>query len=219
MTVREIQEQVRLYHEQGKRIFVSSSFQTHSIPLLHILSQSKVEIDVLFIDTGFHFAETLAFRDRITELLGLQLINVRPLVSKKHQLDEEGRFFFVSDPDYCCFLNKTQSLEQVLTQYDVWISGVRADQSASRRRMKTEEAAPKDTIRFHPMLDWTIRDVYRYKRENNLPAHPLDMKGYLSIGCAPCTHLPQHSAGDRSGRWVGLNKTECGLHTDLILKK
>ncbi len=217
MTLREINLQLRHYHDAGKRIFVTSSFQTHSIPLLHILSRSGVPLDVLFINTGFHFPETLAFRDEVVALLNLNLINVRPILSKAEQRNSEGQFHFVSDPDYCCYLNKTQAMEPWLMRYDVWVNGVRADQSELRKSMKTEEEAPFNTLRFHPILDWSVRDVYRYKREHQLPAHPLDRQGYLSIGCAPCTRRME-TDDERSGRWFGLKKTECGLHMDLISK-
>ena len=217
MTLREINLQLRHYHDAGKRIFVTSSFQTHSIPLLHILSRSGVPLDVLFINTGFHFPETLAFRDEVVALLNLNLINERPILSKAEQRNSEGQFHFVSDPDYCCYLNKTQAMEPWLMRYDVWVNGVRADQSELRKSMKTEEEAPFNTLRFHPILDWSVRDVYRYKREHQLPAHPLDRQGYLSIGCAPCTRRME-TDDERSGRWFGLKKTECGLHMDLISK-
>lgn len=217
MTIGEIQEKLRNYHGEGKKIFVTSSFQTHSIPLLHILSRSGLPFDVLFINTGFHFPETLAFRDEVAALLNLNLINIRPLLSKIQQKNSEGQFYFVSDPDYCCYLNKTQAMEPWLMRFDVWVNGVRADQSAVRKNMEVEEKAPFNTLRFHPMLDWSVRDVYRYKREYQLPEHPLDRQGYLSIGCAPCTRR-MNLGDERSGRWYGLKKTECGLHTDLISK-
>jgi phosphoadenosine phosphosulfate reductase len=215
MTIQEIQEQLNKYKTSGKKIFVTSSFQTHSIPLLHILSQAEVEIDVLFINTGFHFAETLTFRDEVAGLLGLNLIDVRSLVPKNQQKDADGQFYFVTDPDYCCFLNKTQPLEPYLMQYDIWISGVRADQSAIRKNMKTEQPALFDTIRFNPILEWNAKQIYEYQELYNLPENPLDEKGYQSIGCVPCTQKYDLS-DERSARWFGMSKTECGLHTDLI---
>lgn len=217
MTVPEIYNQLTAYYEAGKRIFVSSSFQTHSIPLLHILSKAPVPVDILFINTGFHFPETLSFRDQISELLQIEVKNVRPLLSKHQQKDKQGQFYFASDPDHCCFLNKTQPLEPYLMQYDVWISGVRAGQSATRKAMKTEQEAPFNTLRFHPILDWSAKDIFDYRKEHNLPEHPLDAQGYQSIGCAPCTHKIDLS-DERSARWFGMNKVECGLHTDLISK-
>ena len=215
MNVHEIQEQLKKYQKSNKKIFVTSSFQTHSIPLLHILKNANVDIDVLFINTGFHFPETVAFKDEIGKLLNINIIDVRSQVSKSQQLDEDGHFYYASDSDFCCFLNKTQPLEPYLMQYDVWISGVRASQSSVRKNMKTEQEAPFNTKRFHPMLDWTQKQIYDYQIKHNLPEHPLDKEGYQSIGCAPCTRKFDIN-DERNARWFGQNKTECGLHKDLI---
>lgn len=217
MNFNEIKEQIEVYQSQGKRLFATSSFQTHSIPMLHLLSRIDKSIPVLFINTGFHFPETMSFRDQVKEQLGLNLIDVRSLVSRNLQRDTKGQFYFASDPDYCCFLNKTQPVEPFLAEYDVWINGIRADQNANRKNMKTEQAAPYGSVRFHPMLEWTSKMIYDYIREYKLPKHPLENQGYLSIGCEPCTRKMDLS-NDRSGRWFGLNKTECGLHTDLVTK-
>ena len=215
MTVHEIHEQLKKYQKSNKKIFVTSSFQTHSIPLLHILKNANVAIDVLFINTGFHFPETVSYKDEIGKLLNINIIDVRSQVSKSQQLDEDGHFYYASDSDFCCFLNKTQPLEPFLMQYDVWISGVRANQSAVRKNMKTEQEAPFNTMRFHPMLDWTQKQIYDYQIKHNLPEHPLDKEGYQSIGCAPCTRKFDIN-DERNARWFGQNKTECGLHKDLI---
>jgi len=215
MNVNEIVDQLKRYQASGKKIFVTSSFQTHSIPLLHILSASGVKIDVLFINTGFHFPETVAFKDEVKKLLDLNIIDVCSQVPKNLQRDEEGHFYFASDSNYCCFLNKTQPLEAYLMQYDVWITGVRADQSSDRNNMKTEQEAPFNTLRFHPLLDWNPKQIHDYRMRHNLPEHPLDQEGYQSIGCAPCTR--KFDVNDvRNARWFGQNKTECGLHKDLI---
>ncbi len=215
MTINKIFEQLKTYQKSNKKIFVTSSFQTHSIPLLHIISKSEVNVDVLFINTGFHFPETVVFKDEISNLLKINIIDVRPQVSKNQQLNEDGHFYYASDSDFCCLLNKTQPLEPFLMQYDVWISGVRASQSAIRSKMKTEQEAPFYTMRFHPMLDWNEKQVYEYRMKHNLPEHPLDKKGYQSIGCAPCTRKFDIN-DERNARWFGQNKTECGLHKDLI---
>lgn len=215
MTVNEIYKQLNKFQEANKRIFVTSSFQTHSIPLLHILSNSGVDIDVIFINTGFHFPETVSFKDTISELLKLKVKDVHALVPKNLQKDDEGHFYFASDSDYCCFLNKTQPIEPFLMQYDVWITGVRASQSSERKNMKTKQAAPFNTLRFHPILDWSQKEIYQYRKKYDLPEHPLDKEGYQSIGCAPCTRKFDLD-DERNARWYGLNKTECGLHKDLI---
>ncbi len=217
MNVAEIHKELDRFSTLGKKLFVTSSFQTHSIPLLHILSNSQVMVDVLFINTGFHFPETIRFKKEIAKLLSLHIIDVTPFISKNHQKDEDGQFYFVSDTDYCCYLNKTQPLETYLKEYDVWINGVRAEQSLVRKNFKTIEDAPFNTLRFHPMLQWTSNDIYNYRKKYHLPEHPLDKQGYQSIGCAPCTRKMMLE-GNRDNRWFGQNKTECGLHTQLINK-
>lgn len=217
MTLEEIKNQLQNYRAAGEKMFVTSSFQTHSIPLLHILSSMGIEVDVLFINTGFHFPETISFRNKIVELLGLNLIDVRPAIAKIHQMDSSGQFYYVSDPDYCCYINKVQPLEPYLMSYDVWINGIRAVQNTIRKNMKTEESTPFNTIRFHPLLDWNNKQIGQYKKLYDLPEHPLDKKGYQSIGCVPCTRKFDLN-DERAARWFGMNKTECGLHTDLISK-
>ena len=137
---------------------------------------------------------------------------------KSMQKDLGGKLLFASDPDYCCYLNKTQPLEPVLAAHDIWINGVRGDQSDVRKRFRVEEPAPFDTIRFHPMLDWSPKMIYAYRKEYNIPHHPMEDKGYFSIGCEPCTRKLDMETGSREGRWFGLKKTECGLNTDLVGK-
>jgi phosphoadenosine phosphosulfate reductase len=209
-------ERLAAYREQGLKVFASSSFQTHSIPMLHLISEIDRDIPVVFLQTGFHFPETLAFRDQIVEQLGLTLINVESAIPKLAQRDATGRFHFASDPTYCCYLNKTKPMEPILGQYDVWITGVRRDQNNIRKQFELEAPGPFDTLRFHPMLDWNNKMIHQYRRLHQLPPHPLEAQGYLSIGCGPCTQkFNLGGENDRGGRWAGLKKTECGLHTDL----
>ncbi len=195
-------------------MFSSSSFQTHSLVLLHIISKIDRTIPIYFINTGFLFPETIQFRDEIAELFGLNVININPESAKTTQRESNGKFFFTQNPTRCCQVNKVEPLDSVLQKFDVWINGVRADQSAVRKAMKTEQPAPHNTLRFHPMLDWTKQEIFRYLREHKIPHHPLDAQGYASIGCEPCTR--KMVIGDeRAARWFGMNKTECGLNTDL----
>lgn len=213
----EIKSYLERYRSEGKKVFATSSFQTHSLPMLHIISRIDKSIPIFFINTGFHFPETVKFRDEIMEKFGLKMVDLHSMVSRNLQKDDKGQFYFTSDPDYCCFLNKVQPMEPVLGEYDIWINGIRADQNANRKSMKTEQASGRGSVRFHPILDWSMKMIYDYIREYNLPKHPLEEKGYLSIGCEPCTRKIDLN-NDRSGRWYGLNKTECGLHTDLAGK-
>lgn len=217
MNFDEIKEQIELYKSEGKKLFATSSFQTHSIPLLHIISQIDKSIPIYFNNTGFHFPETIYFKDKIAELLGLTILETKSIIPKSEQLNASGNLHYTSDPDYCCYLNKVQPLEPVLMQHDVWINGVRADQSATRKAMKVVQNAPFHTVRFHPMLDWDNKMIYQYIADHNLPGHPLESQGYLSVGCAPCTRKYNFEE-ERDGRWFGMNKTECGLHTELINK-
>jgi len=213
-----IKEKLARYKQEGKSIFTSSSFQSHSLVMLHIISRIDPTIPVYFINTGYHFPETIEFRDQVTELFGLNTIDLKSDVPKHMQRDSEGRLLFTSDPDHCCYLNKTQPMDAILRSHDVWINGVRADQSAVRAAMKVEQPAPYNSIRFHPMLDWDSKMIWQYQKEYNLPQHPLDLKGYVSIGCEPCTRKLDPGMQEREARWYGLKKVECGLHTELITK-
>lgn len=211
-----IRNRILDYKKEGKKIFTTSSFQSHSIPLLHILSNIDHDIPVYFLNTGYHFAETIEFRDRVVDLLDLNLIDLKPDTPKIMQLGPDGKLLFNSDPDHCCYLNKTQPMEQVLMHYDVWINGIRAEQNNERSQLKVEQNAKHDVIRFHPMIGWSSKDVFEYRKKYNLPEHPLEKEGYFSIGCEPCTRKLDLEMQEREARWYGLNKTECGLNTDLI---
>lgn len=213
-----IKEKIESYQRLGLKLFSTSSFQTHSLVLLHIISRIDKRIPIFFINTGYHFPETISFKDHIAKLFELDVRDVFPLTPKNMQKDAHGRLMFASDPDYCCFLNKTQPMEPILAANDIWINGVRADQSDVRKSFKVETPAPFNTIRFHPMLDWSPKMIYQYLKEYNIPHHPLEEKGYFSIGCEPCTRRIEMDTVAREGRWFGMKKTECGLNTDLVGK-
>lgn len=208
------------YRERGLKWCTSSSFQTHSIPLLHLLRRFAPDTPVFFLDTGFHFPETLVFRDRMAAELGLDVRDLRSPVGKMGQRDADGRFLFASDPDQCCYLNKTAPMAAVLPGYDIWIAGLRRDQNAHRAGLATEAPGPHGTLRYHPMLDWDSRMIWRYRERHGLPEHPLEAQGFFSVGCEPCTqrfNLESQAEAEKSGRggrWAGLRKTECGLHTE-----
>ena len=217
MKFEEFKLKIEEYKSRGLKLFATSSFQTHSIVMLHLLSKIDNQIPVYFINTGYLFPETIEYKDKIAKLFGINVIETYPLIPKSQQKDALGNLLFTTDPDYCCYLNKVQPMEFVLMQYNVWINGVRADQTEIRKNFKVEQPAKHGVIRFHPMLDWTKKDIYRYIKQNNLPKHPLEEKGYTSIGCEPCTRKIDLSMLDeRSARWFGMKKTECGLNTDLI---
>jgi phosphoadenosine phosphosulfate reductase len=214
-----IKQQLSAYKSAAKSMFVSSSFQTHSLPLLHIISRFHRDIPVYFLNTGFHFPETMSFRHEIGSLFGLNIIDVVSPVSKAGQRDEQGKFFFVNNPDHCCYLNKVLPLEPVIAHHDVWISGVRRDQTKFRSQLQEEESMDGGKLRSHPMLEWTSKMIWEYRQEFNLPEHPLEAKGYLSIGCMPCTRSFAESKDARDGRWAGMSKEECGIQTEFVKPK
>jgi phosphoadenosine phosphosulfate reductase len=212
-------QKIHEYQDRGLKVFASSSFQTHSIPMLHILSNIDKSIPIYFLNTGYHFPETLAYRDQIGELLGIEIKNLSSPIPKFAQRDNQNFLMFASNPDNCCYLNKTLPMETVLAENDVWISGVRRDQNLNRSKFTYEAEGAHNTLRFHPMLDWTNKMIFDYIKKHQLPKHPLEEQGgYMSIGCEPCTKRIEWmtAESERTGRWFGLNKTECGLHTDLM---
>lgn len=223
-----IEEQLEMFHskmsayqKEGKKVFASSSFQSHSIPLLKIISDFDRTIPIYFLDTGYHFSETLQFRDEVTELLGLNLKIISSPIAKISQRSADGQLMFAKSPDFCCYMNKTLPMEKVLVENDVWISGLRADQNSFRKNLSIEAPGPHKTTKFHAMLHWTSDMIDQYIEAYQLPAHPLEQEGYVSIGCLPCTQKQAVFGGadERSGRWAGMKKTECGLHTELVEKQ
>ncbi len=214
-------EQIDAYAQMGLRLFASSSFQSHSIPMLHILSRlGEIDIPIYFIQTGFHFPETLSFRDRVSKDFGLRVVNVSSPISLSEQMGSGPHMLFASNPDRCCHFNKVLPLQLALSENDVWINGVRKDQNSNRASFNYEEKTAEGKIRFHPMLNWSAEMIEHYSKLHKLPVHPLHYENYVSIGCQPCTRKVSNyeSFDEREGRWQGLNKTECGLHTQLIAK-
>lgn len=211
-----IREKLAEYKSAGKSAFVSSSFQSHSIPLLHLISRFDKDIPVYFLNTGFHFPETISFRYEIEELFGLNVIDAISPVSKSGQRDAQGKFFFVNNPDHCCYLNKVLPMEPIVEKHDVWINGVRRDQTKFRASLQEEEVMSEGKLRYHPMLDWNAKMIWEYRKEYNLPEHPLESQGYLSIGCMPCTRSFAETNDQRQGRWAGTSKDECGIQTEFV---
>lgn len=217
MNIDKIKQQITLYKDQRKKIFATTSLQTQSLVLLHILSGIDKSIPIYFVNTGFHFTETLQFRLRVSEELGIDIKVLDSPVSK-HLQKERGSLLFTTDPDHCCYLNKVVPVDNLLMSMDIWINGVRAVQNESRKKLAIEEKSAHDTLRYHPLLHWTDKMIYDYIKKYKLPRHPLEDKGYISTGCEPCTRKA-FSDNQRDARWFGLNKTECGLNTDLIEKR
>lgn len=209
--VDKIQNRILNYKKAGYEQCITSSFQTHSLPLLHIVSRAIPDLPVLFIDTGFHFPETYAFRNQIAHDWNLNLVNVQSKTAKNQQVGSGGEFLFMSDPEYCCHINKVEPLDEAIAPYDIWIAGLRRDQTSHRNSLQEEEFQENGMVKYHPILEWNSKMIYDYAKAHDLPKHPLEAKGYLSIGCMPCTNSISEDM-ERSGRWYGSKKTECGIH-------
>jgi phosphoadenosine phosphosulfate reductase len=196
-------------------IAASSSFQTQSLPLLHLISQVCPAMPVIFLDTGFHFPETLQFRDELQARLQLNIVVVRAAVEKSELLARYGEGLYRHDPDLCCYINKVEPMQRATVGLQAWISGVRHDQTEYRNGLGILESQADGLLKIHPMLSWTKKEVWAYIDQYQLPVHPLLAWGYLSVGCAPCTRPVHAGENERAGRWAGLDKIECGLHLGL----
>ena len=186
-------------------IIASSSFQTQSLLLLDMIARLAPQMPVVFVDTGFHFSETLEFRDAIQRELGL---NVRT-ISAKSASDETPKLY-QHDPDACCRRNKVDPLKAALVGMRAWISGIRRDQSAVRRQTDIVTRLPTGLVKVCPFANMPQPQVDRFIQSWRLSVHPLTARGYASIGCGPCTQPCEDSS--RNGRWSNSNKSECGLH-------
>jgi len=195
-------------------VCVTSSFQAEDVVVLHMVRELLPAVPVLFLETGYHFAATLAYRDRMTTEWNLNLVNVIP----EHTVAEQESEFGILNqtaPDRCCALRKVEPLFRSLIPYGVWVTGLRRQQSKSRANLQQEESFTLPTghklAKLSPLAEWSTRDVWLYAEAHRIPLLPLYEQGYTSIGCEPCTSLPFDSNDPRSGRWSG-RKLECGIH-------
>ena len=187
---------------------ITSSFQAECVVLTHMLLQQQPDLPVLFLDTFHHFAQTLAYRDELSAKWGLKLINLQSERPEVGLWQHEG-------VDACCKRHKVEPLFSALEGYDTWFTALRRDQSPSRANLQEIEPfrlpSGNEIRRVAPIASWTARDVWRYAKEHDIPLLPLYELGYTSIGCEPCTFLPDDPNNARSGRWKG-QKLECGIH-------
>jgi len=194
---------------------LTCSFQAEDIIVLHLLRKRLPNIPVLFLETGYHFAATYEFRDRIAREWALNLVNVMP---KKTVFEQESEFgiLYREDPTRCCQLRKVEPLMAALEPFDIWFTGLRREQSPTRKSLRKAEAhrlpSGKTLFKVSPLADWTWARVWEYTGAHRLSYLPQYDLGYASIGCEPCTSLPLDPNNPRSGRWGGA-KLECGIHT------
>jgi phosphoadenosine phosphosulfate reductase len=181
--------------------------------LAHLASEAVPGVQVVFLDTGYHFAETLGTRDWIAAQLPVTIVTVEPPRTVAEQDARYGPRLYERDPDLCCDLRKVRPLADALSGYTAWASGVRREESAARKDTKLVDWDDKrEMIKINPLAAWTQDDVDDYIDEHDVPVNPLVELGYASIGCAPCTRPVAPGEDPRAGRWAGLSKTECGIH-------
>jgi phosphoadenosine phosphosulfate reductase len=196
------------------RTALVSSFGADSAVLLHLVAQIDRATPVLFVDSGKLFDETLAYRDRLVDELGLTAVRtVAPSAAALARGDPAGARH-AHDPDGCCGLRKVAPLAAALDGFDAWLTGRRRHQAATRARLARFETDAGGRIKLNPLADWSAADAEAYRARHRLPRHPLVDHGYASIGCAPCTTPVAPGEDPRAGRWRHHGKTECGLHLD-----
>jgi phosphoadenosine phosphosulfate reductase len=205
----------RVLTEQGGRACITCSFQAEDMIVLHMLRQRLPEIPVLFLDTGYHFRDVYAYRDRMAAAWNLKLINVTPNMTVSAQESAFG-ILHQTDPSRCCHLRKVEPLMAALKDFELWFTGLRREQSPTRKNLKKIErhqlSDRQALSKINLLADWSSAHVWGYITDNAIESLPFYSQGYTSIGCEPCTAIPIHSADPRSGRWGG-QKLECGIHT------
>jgi len=205
----------RVLGEQPRRACITCSFQAEDMIVLHMLHKRLPEIPVLFLDTGYHFRDTYAYRDRMAAAWNLKLINVMPSMTVSAQERAFG-ILHQTDPGRCCHLRKVEPLAAALKDFELWFTGLRREQSPTRRNLKKIEQhrLPDGSTlaKVNLLADWSSAQVWDYMGDNAIESLPLYAQGYTSIGCEPCTAIAVNAADPRSGRWGG-QKLECGIHT------
>lgn len=200
-------------------VAMSSSFQTQSVPLLHMALGIKKDLPVYFTDTGYHFWETLIFREQLALEWKINVIDLYRDPRWDVFARQHVRTLPLEDPNLCCYLHKVQPMQKALEGIKAWITGIRRDQTEMRAHAKILELQDDGLLKVNPLLNWKRADVENYMKEHALPSHPLLEKGYRSVGCAPCTIAVGVNDDERAGRWAGRGKAECGLHTEMFKKK
>ncbi|MEU3045923.1 phosphoadenylyl-sulfate reductase [Streptomyces sp. NPDC006984] len=195
----------------GPRFCVTSSMEDAVVA--HLASRALPGVDVVFLDTGYHFEETIGTRDAVAAVMGVNVITLTPRRTVAEQDAEYGPRLYERDPDLCCALRKVAPLRDGLAGYDAWATGLRRDESPTRANTPVvgwDEKRRK--VKVSPIARWTQEDVDAYVTAHGVLTNPLLTDGYASVGCAPCTRRVQAGEDARAGRWAGRGKTECGLH-------
>jgi phosphoadenosine phosphosulfate reductase len=195
----------------GKRMIVASNMQ--DAVLVELAAKANPGVDVLFLDTGYHFAETIGTRDAVATVYDVNIVNATPEHTVAEQDSLLGKDLFARDPNQCCALRKVAPLQNTLAGYDAWVTGVRRVEAPTRANTPLVTYDEKfGLVKINPIAAWSDEEMESYINEHGILVNPLVAEGYPSIGCAPCTAKPQPGADKRSGRWAGTGKIECGLH-------
>jgi phosphoadenosine phosphosulfate reductase len=204
-----------LRQKDSAPLCLTCSFQAEDMIVLDLLRGRVPSVPVVFLETGYHFAETYAFRDQIAAQWNVTLVNALPKQSVAQQETEFG-ILYRDDPAKCCQLRKVEPLMRSLEPFEIWFTGLRREQSPTRKNLQKVEQhrlpSGKTILKVSPLADWTWAQVWEYTGKHGLRYLPQYDQGYLSIGCEPCTAIPSDPANPRSGRWSG-KKLECGIHT------
>ncbi|MGQ4596568.1 phosphoadenylyl-sulfate reductase [Nocardia sp. R6R-6] len=195
----------------GPRYIVAANMQ--DAVLVQLAAEVRAGVDVLFLDTGYHFAETIGTRDAVAAVYGVNVVNVQPEHTVAEQDQLLGKDLFAREPNECCRLRKVVPLQQTLAGYNAWVTGIRRVEAPTRANaplISFDEAF--GLVKINPIAPWSDDDMQDYIATHGILVNPLVEEGYPSIGCAPCTRKPEPGTDPRSGRWAGLAKTECGLH-------
>ncbi len=198
----------------GKSLAVACSMAGDTV-LPHLVSQTVPDVDVLFLETGYHFIETIGTRDEVAETMPVNVINVLPQLTVAEQDAEYGAKLHDRNPTQCCAMRKVEPLNRELAGYEAWVTGVRREDNALRANAQLVEwDKTHQMVKINPIAPWSFDDLLEYATDHQVPINPLLADGYPSIGCEPCTRrvAPPGEDPPRAGRWAGLNKTECGIH-------
>jgi phosphoadenosine phosphosulfate reductase len=195
----------------GGNYIVASNMQ--DAVLVDLAAKVRPGVDVLFLDTGYHFVETIGTRDAVEAVYNINVVNVTPENSVAKQDQLFGKDLFAREPNECCRMRKVEPLGKALQGYSAWVTGIRRVEAPTRANaplISWDKAF--GLVKINPIAAWTDEQMQAYIDDNDVLVNPLVFEGYPSIGCAPCTAKPVEGADPRSGRWAGLSKTECGLH-------
>ena len=213
------------WREFGDRAAIGTSFQGAGLVIIDLSRRHGLPLPVFTLDTGLLFPETIELKKRLEDFFKIRIESLEPALTVEQQAAEHGPELWKTKPDDCCWMRKVVPLQKKLATLDVWVTGLRRDQSGTRRGigiLEVYEFDPvlnRDILKLNPLARWKREEVWDYLKKNRIPYNPLHDRGYRSIGCVPCTKPVSEGEDDRAGRWIGFQKTECGIHTFLEKKK